>query len=501
MNTASPMQRPLPYNIEAEQAVIASVMIDNSAIERISYLKPSHFYRESHEWIYETLLELWKDGFPLDPITVEDALNLNGRLNQIGGPAAIMQFFLHLPTAIHVEHYAKLVYRDGEIRKGIGASEKAVRKAYDTGSVIEFQQYLKTAADSVRPMADRDALDNDELGRRLLAQIKHTHQTGEAPLLPMGLPSLVEYMNGWERKRVTVLGSLSSVGKSSLAIQEGTFLAEQGYHVVDVSIEIDATARASRYISLIGAIDETQLIRGFLPHDIPHRMKLNKYPHRRDSQASVEDTVAAAAAHFASLPISIVARDFDGDTRFEPDFTLEGIINHVRKIHAKRPIDFLIVDHIHIIKYSKDRDAFKQSLEYGDMVFQFLEMVESMNAHGLLLHQLDEKALGMKIPDASTFPGSQKIRHNTNNMVALYRLSDHDKNVTDKDLRAFNLIKVRRGQTGIVQGVRFDGAISRFSVASPEPPHQNGTSALADRFGHSPSTAAVVVEDDLPGWD
>jgi len=499
MNTASPMQRPLPYNVDIEANVIASVMIDPAAFEAIPNLSPEHFYRDSHALLFGTLKEMWQTGRAIDLVTLTDTLERDDLLNKVGGFAYLSEMLVRLPTALHVQDYAKTVYQDGEIRKGIGASEKAVRRAYDTGSVIEFQQYLKTAADSVRPMADRDALDNDELGRRILAQLRHTHETGEAPLLPMSLAPLVEYMNGWERKRVTVLGSLSSVGKSSLAIEEGYFLAQQGYHVVDVSIEIDATARVSRYLSLIGTIDETQLIRGFLPHDVPRSPTTNKYPYRRNSQESVEQTVQTAAAKFATLPISIVARDFDGDSRFEPDFTLEGIINHVRKIHAKRPVDFLIVDHIHIIKYSKDRDAFKQSLEYGEMVFRLLELMESLDAHGLLLHQLDEKALNMKVPDASVFPGSQKIYHNTNNMVALYKPASHDKNVTDKDLRAFNLIKVRRGQTGIVQGIRFDGAISRFSVTPTDPPATNGTSALADRFGRSPHTAAAS-EDGLPGW-
>lgn len=500
MNTASPMQRPLPYNIEAEQAVIGSVMIDNSAVERIPYLQPSHFHREAHQWIYETILDLWKDGFPLDPITVGDALDLNGRLNQIGGPAAVTEFFLRVPTAIHVEHYAKLVYRDGELRKGIGASEKAVRKAYETGNVIEFQQYLKTAADSVRPIADRDALDNQELGRRILEQVRHTHATGEAPLLPMNLAPLADKMNGWERKKVTVLGSLSSVGKSSFAIDEAIFLAEQGYHVVDISIEIDAVARVSRYLSRIGAIDETQLIRGYLPHDTPHHLKANKYPHRRHNKEGVEAELEAAAAYFARLPISIVARDYDSEPRYEPDFTPDGILNHLRKIHATRPIDFFIVDHIHIIRYSKNRDGFQQNLEYGDMVFVLRELAESFNAHALLLHQLDEKARMLAVPDSSCFPGSQRIFHNVDNLIALYNPTTHDKSKeTDKQQRAFNLIKVRRGQTDTVQGIRFDGAVSRFSVQSAEPPYQNGTSTLADRFGRSSKSAAVP--DDLPGWD
>jgi len=499
MNSPSPMQRPLPYNIEAEQAVIASVMIDNSAIDKISYLQPSHFYREAHEWIYETLLDLRKDGFPLAPITVQDALDLNGKLNQIGGPAAITQFFTHLPTAIHVEHYAKLVYRDGEIRNGIGKVEKAVRSAYDNNNVIDFRQHLQAAADSVHPIVDRDALDNGELGRRILAQLKHTHETGEAPLLPLGLSELAEHMNGWERTKLTVLGALSSVGKTSYAIAEAVHLAEQGYHVAYVSIEIDATALASRFISHIGQIDETQLIRGFLPHDVPPTEKDGKYPFRRWNRESVEEDTAKAAAALVSLPISLIARDYEGDAPADPDFSPDGIIAALRKLHTKKPIDYFVIDHLFILEFTNGTDAFKSSIEYGEALMKFRKFAEWSRAHGLALHQLDPmKALAMEIPNASCFPGSQRIWQNSDNLLALFAPHMHSKSGKhEKWERAYNLIKVRRGNAGeVIYGVRFDGAVSRFKgQARPQPPQRNHPGTLADRFGTSSPTAAAT--DDI----
>lgn len=490
MNTPSPMQRPLPYNVEAEQAVIASVMIDNSAVEKLPFLKPEHFYRETHQWLYETILDLRGDGFPCDPITLTDALENKGLLGKVGGPAAVMKLFLDLPTAIHAVYYGQLVYRDGVKRLGIGKAEKAVRTAYESDDVADFQQALKTAAESVVPIAARHALDNADLGRRILAQLKQTHDTGEAPLLPMALAPLADYLHGWELKKITVLGSLSSTGKSSLAIQEAMYLAEMGYHVVDVSIEIDATARASRYIAHIGQIDETQLIRGFMAgKDVPHAGKDSKFPYRRWSRESVEADTAKAAETFMSLPITIVARDYDGDEPLEPDFSVDGVINTLRAIHATRPIDFIIVDHIHILQYADVSDGYKSNREYGEMVFRFRQLAEQFNAHCLLLHQLDEKARGMLVPDSSGFPGSQRLYHNTDNLIALYNPTVHDKKLQpDKAARAFNVIKARRGITGVVDGIYFDGAISRF---------------YANQSAPVPSPTATVIEQPVTAdkWD
>lgn len=502
MTTTSPMQEePLPYNIQAEQAVIASVMIEPAYLDAIPYLKPEHFYRLQHQTIYATLEVMHKQGLHLDPVLLQDALETNlarldtrDALKDAGGFAYLTQVLLTVPSATHCESYAKKVYEKGELRNGIENSEKAIKKAFQTGNVIDFRQHLQAAADSVHPIVDRDALDNEELGRRILAQLKHTHDTGEAPLLPLGLSELAEHMNGWERTKITVLGALSSVGKTSYAIAEAVHLAEQGYHVAYVSIEIDATALASRFISHIGQIDETQLIRGFLPHDVPPVGKDAKYPYRRWNRESVEGDTAKAAAALVALPISLIARDYEGDTPAEPDFSPDGIVAALRKLHTKKPIDYFVIDHLFILEFANGTDAFKSSIEYGEALMKFRKFAEWSRAHGLALHQLDPvKALGMEIPNASCFPGSQRIWQNSDNLLALFAPHMHNKGGKhEKWERAYNLIKVRRGNAGeVIYGVRFDGAVSRFKGQAPAAAiHQNGTRSLADRFGSPSPTAA-----------
>lgn len=492
MNTASPMDRPLPYNVDFERGVIASALIHPPYLDHIEFLKPAHFYREDYAVVYETMLELRHDHMEIDPTTLMDALEHKGKLQMVGGFAAVTRFIEGFPTASHILSYAKGVYRDGIKRKGIGNAEKAVRTAYDSNNIIEFQQALKTAAESVTPLTDGDALNNYELGRRVLQQLQRTHDTGEAPLLPMGLAALTEHLPGWERTKVSVIGSLSSVGKTStFVIDEGVNLAEQGYHVAIVELEIDATALVSRFLARIGAIDEWQLVSGFKPHDVPPPGKGNKYPHRRWNRESLEADTLTAADIFAELPISIIARDYEGDQQTEPDFTLEGIVTALKKLHAVKPIDYIVIDHLYILELLSGGDSYKASHEYGAMVMAFKRLAEFTRAHVVLLHQLDQKlALGMAVPNAMCFPGSQRIYHNTDNLIAYYQQSSHDKSVTDKNRRAFNFIKARRGIQGIVDNAYFDGAISRL-ISMPDT-HQNGTSRLAERLTPTPADSDII---------
>jgi replicative DNA helicase len=469
----------LPFNTDAEEALIGSVMIDPAAMDRMPFLEPEHFYRESHQKMWRTLAALHRDGTPLDPVTVTDALEQAGTLKDVGGPAAVTRFLMGdvTPTALHAAHYAGIVYREAIKRGVIVDSDKAARAAYKSGNIVELRAYLEAAAAACKPMVDRDALDNGDLARRVIDLVKRTHETGVAPLLPCGMEPLAQHIHGWERTKVTVFGALSSVGKTSFAVAEAVFLAEQGKHVVFVNVEIDAPALVSRFLSHIAGIDETQIIRGFMPHDVPPAGKDNKYPYRRWSKGKVEDDLQTAAEVFASLPISIVARDYDADPPEEPDFTPAGIVARLRKIDASRPIDFVVIDHLYILQYAATGDAYKMSGEYGDTVMQFRKLAEYTGAHVLILHQLDpQKALLMAIPNAATFPGSQRIWQNSDNLIALYAPHMHDRNAPGgKGARALNIIKARRGITGTVEGIEFDGAISHF--AKPAAATQRFTAA------------------------
>jgi replicative DNA helicase len=465
----------LPFNEQAEEAVIAAGMIENNILDRLPYLRPEHFYRDAHKVLWQAYRELRDAGTVVDPITVTDHLEQTDRIKDIGGPAEVTRALVRCESAIHAEHYAGIVYRDAVQRGVIFKSDEVGRKASAGGNILELRSLLEAAAAEARPIHSRDVLSNLDLAQRVIAQVKHTHETGIAPLLPCAVKALAQHIHGWERTKVTVFGALSSVGKTSFAVAEAYALADQGFHVAFVNIEIDAPALVSRFLSHIASLDETQIIRGFMPHDVPPPGKDN-YPFRRYSKETVERDLETAAAEFATLPISIIARDYESDPPEEPDFTPAGIVARLRKLDAGHALDFVIVDHLYILQYAATGDAYKMSGEYGDTVMQFRKLAEYTGAHVLILHQLDpQKALGMAVPNAATFPGSQRIWQNSDNLIALYAPHMHEKSSGDKRARGFNVIKARRGITGIIGGVTFDGAISRFthtaarSVAQPEP--------------------------------
>ena len=106
-----------PQAVEAEQSVLGSILIDSEAILKVGdFLHPADFYRQQHADIYEAMLALHGQREPIDLVTLGDELARRERLEQVGGPAYLATLMDAVPTAVHVEHYGRIVERKAVLR-------------------------------------------------------------------------------------------------------------------------------------------------------------------------------------------------------------------------------------------------------------------------------------------------------------------------------------------------------------------------------------------------
>src|SRR3990172_6831455 len=123
-----------PHDVEAEEAIVASLLVDPEAIYKIApILKPEDFFREKNAWAYEACLSLWERSQSINQITVAHELARRGRLEETGGAAYLAKLVVELPTSVGVEHYAGLVQRDSSYRKLITAAGQIAQMAYIAG--------------------------------------------------------------------------------------------------------------------------------------------------------------------------------------------------------------------------------------------------------------------------------------------------------------------------------------------------------------------------------
>src|SRR5579864_7673005 len=127
-----PLDGGLPQNIEAEQSVLGSLLIDTRAIERIApFLRPEDFYLPVHTAIYRSMLALYELDRPTDIITLADYLQSQNRLDDTGGAAYLASLGQIVPTSINVDHYARIVERLAVLRRLIDAGNRITGIGYD----------------------------------------------------------------------------------------------------------------------------------------------------------------------------------------------------------------------------------------------------------------------------------------------------------------------------------------------------------------------------------
>ena len=124
-------ERLLPHDIEAEEAVIGSLLIDSDSFLRVSsLLKPDDFYRERNRSCFSACVDLFQRSEGIDQVTVARELSRTNQLDNIGGMAYLSHLISVTPTSVHAEYYAALIARASVMRKLIGAADKISSLGY-----------------------------------------------------------------------------------------------------------------------------------------------------------------------------------------------------------------------------------------------------------------------------------------------------------------------------------------------------------------------------------
>src|SRR5437762_6588427 len=132
------VERPVPYDIAAEEAVLGSLLIDRDAIIKVApFLRSDDFYREAHGLVYQAVLDLYGRREPSDPVTLSAELERNGRLQAVGGLSHLIGLSNRTPTAVHLEYYARIVERTSVLRRLISAGGEIAALGYSEDQEVE----------------------------------------------------------------------------------------------------------------------------------------------------------------------------------------------------------------------------------------------------------------------------------------------------------------------------------------------------------------------------
>ncbi|HLD77485.1 MAG TPA: replicative DNA helicase, partial [archaeon] len=229
----STLERLPPQNLDAEQAVLGAMLLEEQAIVHAAeLLDESAFYKDTHRKIFSTLLTLYKANVPVDLVTITDELKRHNLLDNVGGASYLATLTSVVPTASNVEHYCRIVKEKAILRQLIRASTQIAGDCYE--EVSEPDRLLDRAESLIFDIASkklkRDAVAMKEIIKSSIEMIDTLYQRkGMITGLPTGFLELDQQLAGLQPADFIVVAGRPAMGKSSftLCVAEHVALAEK----------------------------------------------------------------------------------------------------------------------------------------------------------------------------------------------------------------------------------------------------------------------------------
>ncbi len=263
-----PQYREAPNNVEAEQALLGAILVNNDAFYRVSdFLKPAHFYEALHRRIFEVAGDIIRMGKTANPVTIKTFLSADDRVGEMTVSQYVARLAVEAVSIINAEDYGRAIYDLALRRSLIGIGEEIVNVAYDAPLDMPPQKQIEDTERRLFELAETGRYDggfqsfNDAVALAIDMAGAAFERDGHLSGISTGIMSLDSKMGGLQRSDLIVLAGRPGMGKTSLAtniayniaasyepevLPDGSFKAKNGGVVGFYSLEMSAEQLATR---------------------------------------------------------------------------------------------------------------------------------------------------------------------------------------------------------------------------------------------------------------
>jgi replicative DNA helicase len=415
-----------PQNIEAEQSVLGSLLIDRDAIIKTApFLRPEDFYRQAHGQVYAAILDLHERREPADFVTLCDQMERRGQLEAVGGPAYLTSLINSVPTSIHVEHYAHIVERTAILRRLIEAAGKIAGLAYDEAEDVDVvvDRSEQILFDVSQRRVSRALTPIKRILTEYYDRIEYLHQhQGEMVGLPTGFLDLDGRLGGLQPSDLIIIAGRPGMGKSSLGLNIALNAAlKQKTVVAFFSLEMSGSQVVQRLISGETGISSQRLRVG----DI------------RDIEW---DKFVKASGSLAEMQI------FIDDT---PSPSPMEIRTKCRRLAAEYGLDLIIIDYMQLMRSGVRSENRVQEVSYISR--QLKGLARELNVPVIAISQLSRAVESRqdKRPILSDLRESGTIEQDADVVMFIYRDEMYHEDTENKNIAELIIAKHRNGPTGL----------------------------------------------------
>jgi replicative DNA helicase len=427
-----------PSNLEAEQSVLGSLLIDRDAVIRIaSFLKPGDFYSSGNGLIYEAILDLYNRRVPPDFVTVVDELTRRDRLQDVGGIPYLTDLINTVPTAVHIEYYGRIVERTATLRRLIDAGASIINIGYDDS--IEVEEALDRSERAIFGVSQlrtvRDFVGIGEVLETYFDKLDTIQQhRGDVVGVPTGYADMDKLTGGFQRSDLIILAARPSVGKSALQLGiTHNAAVKHGKTVGIFSLEMSAEQMVQRLLSMETGVDSHRLRMGLID----------------DSEW---DQISRAFGRLAEANVYI------DDT---PGISIMEVRSKARRLFAERGLDLIIIDYLQLLSGRRTENRVQ---EISEISRSLKGLARELNIPVLALSQLS-RAVESRTdhrPMLSDLRESGSIEQDADIVMFIYREEVYDKETEKKGLAEVIIAKHRNGPVGTVN-LRFFERTARFA--------------------------------------
>ncbi|MGA2666813.1 MAG: replicative DNA helicase [Patescibacteria group bacterium] len=419
-----------PQNIEAEQSVLGSILMDKDAVIKIAdILTPDDFYRDDHAAIYRSILTLFEKRKPIDLVTLTDELTKEKKLKDVGGATYLATLVNSVPTAAHVTTYANLVHQKATLRRLISAASEIAELGFQETMEIEMvldkaesalfsvsQKFIKSYFTPIKDVLEESFERIDKLHK----------EKGTLRGVPTGFRDLDNILAGLQASDLIILASRPSIGKSSLALNIVDHAACEGKIPVAIfSLEMSKEQVIDRFLAMRGAVDSWKLRTGNLEDE--DFGKLNY-----------------AMGMLSEAPIYI------DDT---PYLNVMEIRAKARRLQMERGLGLVVVDYLQLMSGVNSKGSDNRVQEVSEISRSLKALAREVNVPVLALSQLSRAVehRDNKKPVLADLRESGSIEQDADVVMFIYRDDYYDKETENKNIAEILVRKHRNGPTGDCQ--------------------------------------------------
>ncbi|MCC5856977.1 MAG: replicative DNA helicase [Ectothiorhodospiraceae bacterium] len=430
-----------PHSVEAEQAVLGGLMVDNDAWERVAdQVREEDFYRHDHRLIFRALATLGERQNPMDVVTVSEWLKAAGLLEDAGGLAYLGALAADTPSAANIQAYAEIVRERSVLRQLIQAGTRVAGSAFRPEG-RSSKELLDEAERSIFEIAESNGrFRKGFVGVRevLPAVVERidvlSRQDGTVTGLATGFQDFDEMTSGLQPADLVIVAARPSMGKTTFAMNVAEHAALRGGNPVAVfSMEMPADALAMRMLSSLGRVELQKIRTGKLDDEDWPRLT-------------------------STMSLLSEARLFIDDS---PGLSPQEMRARARRLKREHGLGLIVVDYLQLMQIP----GFKENRtgEISEISRGLKSMAKELEVPVVALSQLNRslEQRPNKRPVMSDLRESGAIEQDADVIVFIYRDEVYNEESPDKGSAEIIIGKQRNGPIGTCR-LTFLGKYTRF---------------------------------------